>query len=124
MKQILNDKGITQRKFSELLGKEETYISKVCNDKVNVSLDTVMQFSEALKINPAVFFQEEEEAGNEMIGESIRGLPEDLKNFIRAQKNGPWLVLAKDLSIEDMDPNEIRNLIRLWKNTVEKSNRP
>jgi transcriptional regulator with XRE-family HTH domain len=121
LKQILNSKGLTQKQLADMVGKEDTYISKVCNGKYNVSLDTVLQFAAALDVSPAIFFSEPEDADKELISKLIRDWPDDLIDFIKAQKNGPWLYLAKDLSVENLTPDQIIKVVQLWKETVEKS---
>ena len=121
LKQILNSRGITQKQLADMVGKEDTYISKVCNDKYNVSLDTVLQISSALDVSPAIFFSEPEDADKELISKLVKDWPEDLINFVKTQKNGPWLYLAKDLSVENLTPDQIIKVVQLWKETVEKT---
>jgi transcriptional regulator with XRE-family HTH domain len=121
LKQILNSRGITQKQFADMVGKEDTYISKVCNDKYNVSLDTVLQFAEALGVSPAIFFSEPDDADKELISGLVKDWPDDLIDFIKAQKNGPWIYLAKDLSSENLTPDQIVKVVQLWKETVEKT---
>jgi len=118
LKQILKSKGMTQKRFSELVGKEDAYISKVCNDKFNVSLDTLLQFASVLEVSPDIFLKDDDAAGNDMVKDALRDLSPDLKEFIRKRPNGPWLVLAKDLSETDLTPDQVKKVVELWEETV------
>jgi len=118
LKQILKSKGMTQKRFSELVGKEDAYISKVCNDKFNVSLDTLLQFASVLEVSPDIFLKDDDAAGNDMVKDALRDLSPDLKELIRKRPNGPWLVLAKDLSETDLTPDQVKKVVELWEETV------
>jgi len=117
LKKILDEKGISQRQFGFKVGKEASYISRIISGNANVTWDTIIAFAEALEITPGSFFASEDE----MISFMLQELPEDMKEFIRDRKNGPWLYLAKDLSVENLTPDQIIKVVQLWKETVEKS---
>ncbi|HZJ85150.1 MAG TPA: helix-turn-helix transcriptional regulator [Syntrophomonadaceae bacterium] len=118
LKKILAEMNITQREFAEMTGKEETYISKVVNNRYNVSWDMVVQFANALNISPSTFFEEKED---EIIASAIRSLPDDLIEFVKSRPNAPYLYLAKDLQEGEYTPDEIKQLVELWENTVKRS---
>ena len=46
---ILKDKSLTQRGLAKLVGKEESYISKVLNGELNLTLKTIVELEEALQ---------------------------------------------------------------------------
>lgn len=116
LKKVLDEMGVSQRKFASMVGKEATYISKIINEKINVSWDTINQFAEALGINPGQFFANNEE----MVYFMLQELPEETKEFIRGRESKPWLFLAKDLKNSDLTPDDIRKVVELWKNMLEK----
>lgn len=121
LKMILSEKGLSQNVFADSLGVDRSHMSKIINDKSMPTIKMLERFAEELNIPITTFFAEPDESTNELIASSIMALPEDLKDFIRAQKNGPWLYLAKDLSVENLTPDQIIKVVQLWKETVEKS---
>lgn len=114
LKRILDSRGITQKAFAEMTGKEAPYISKIINNRYNVSWDMIMHFADAVKIKPSAFF-EEGEVERELLRISLNELDDDLKDFIRQQPNAVWLHLARDLSTEDLSPESIKQIVRLFK---------
>lgn len=117
LRRILKEKGITQRQFADMVGKEEAYVSRVMSGKYNISLETITQFAEALNIDPSSLLKLE---NDEIIASALRDLPDDLKEFIKYRPNITWIYLARDLQKSDLEPDNIRSLVQLWKNTVER----
>lgn len=120
LKDILDSKGMSQAELSRLSGIDEGYISKIITDKAAAGRRTIDKMAEALNI-PVTALYDDEIAIRELVDEAIRELSPETINFIRAQKNGPWLALAKDLSTAELTPDQIKKVVELWKETVSKS---
>ena len=116
LKKILDEMGISQRKLAGMVDKDASYITRIINERISVTWDTINQFAEALNINPGQFFATDEE----MVYFMLQELPEETKEFIRDRESKPWLFLAKDLKNSELTPDDIRKVIELWKNMVEK----
>jgi transcriptional regulator with XRE-family HTH domain len=117
LKRVLEEKGISQRKFAKAMGKDPTYISRIINGNISVSWDMIKLFADTLEISPAAFFVNTEE---DMIAILLHELPEDMIEFIKDRPNVPWLYLAKDLQDTDLSPDDIRQLVLLWQKTIQK----
>ena len=115
LKKTLDDMNISQRKFAAMIGKDPTYISRVINGSVNVSWEMIQLCAEALEISPAYFFMNKTE---DMVRFAMQDLSPELKDFIKSRPNGPWLVLAKDLSETDLTPDQVKKVVELWEETV------
>lgn len=111
LRKVLDEMNVSQRKVAVLIGKDASYINRIINDKVNVSWDTIMQFAEALGVNPGVFFATEDE----MLSYIVNELPEDTKDFIRNRQNQTWIFLAKDLKDSGYSVNAITKAVELLK---------
>ena len=117
LKKVLDEKNISQRQFAMKMGKDPTYISRIINNNISVSWDMIQLFAETLGISPASFFADTEE---DLIAVLLQELPEDLIEFIRTRPNTTWLYLARDLSDSDISPEDIRNLVQMWKSATQK----
>lgn len=53
---IRSGKNISAYELSLSIGKDASYIHKVENSKINISLKTILQISDVLKINPKILF--------------------------------------------------------------------
>ncbi len=95
LKKTLDEMNITQRQFADMVDRREGYISRIINNKLNVSWETINLFANALNISPAAFFEEKED---EIIASAIRNLPDDLIEFIESRPNAPYLYLGDILS--------------------------
>lgn len=56
LRNLRRDKGYSQEKLAELAGLHRTYISDVERGERNVGLDNIWRLSNALHVNPSVFF--------------------------------------------------------------------
>lgn len=97
LKEILDSKGLNQGDLGRMAGIEEGYISKIINGKHKPSQKTVAKIAESLGI-PLASLYDDEIAIKELVEEAMLMMPEDIIKFIMAQKNSPWIYLAKDLS--------------------------
>ena len=120
LKEILDSKGWNQADLSKATGIEEGHVSKIITGKIKTNQTTVSKIAEALGM-PLAGLYDDDMAVRQLVEEVIRELSADMIDFIRAQKNGPWLILAKDLSAENLTPEQIIKVVQLWKETVEKS---
>ena len=55
---IRNEKNISAYELSLSIGKDASYIHKVENGKINISLKTILEISKALNIKPYMFFKD------------------------------------------------------------------
>ena len=53
---LMIDKNLTARALSIRIGKNEWYITRMLNGKIEPSLDTLFQIAEALRVEPAELF--------------------------------------------------------------------
>jgi len=111
LKKVLDEMNVSQRSLAASVGKEPSYISRIINEKVNVSWDTINSLAEALGINPGVFFATEDE----MLSYIVDELPEDTKEFIRNRQNQTWIYLAKDLKESGFSVKSITSAVELLK---------
>ena len=49
LKRVLEEKGISQRKFAKAMGKDPTYISRIINGNISVSWDMIKLFADTLE---------------------------------------------------------------------------
>ena len=57
---LMMDKNLTARALSIRIGKNEWYITRMLNGKVDPSLDVLFRIAEALRIEPAELFAKKE----------------------------------------------------------------
>lgn len=50
IKEILKDKGMTQRELAQKMGFGDAYISKIVHGQVNLTLETIERFEKALQV--------------------------------------------------------------------------
>lgn len=53
---LMMDKNLTARALSIRIGKNEWYITRMLNGKIDPSLDTLFNIAEALRVEPAELF--------------------------------------------------------------------
>ena len=53
---LMMDKNLTARALSIRIGKNEWYITRMLNEKIDPSLDALFHIAEALKVEPAELF--------------------------------------------------------------------
>ena len=53
---LMMDKNLTARALSISIGKNEWYITRMLNGKIDPSLDVLFQIAEALRVDPAELF--------------------------------------------------------------------
>jgi len=90
LKEILDSKGWNQADLSKATGIEEGHVSKIITGKIKPNQTTVSKIAEALGM-PLAALYDDDMAVRQLVEEVIRELPADMVDFIRAQKNGPWL---------------------------------
>jgi transcriptional regulator with XRE-family HTH domain len=120
LKDILESKKLSQADLSNLTTIEEGHISKIINNRLKPSQKTVERIAEALNM-PIAAFYDDDIAVKQLVEEVIREMTPEMIDFIKAQKNGPWLYLAKDLSVKNLTPEQVIKVVELWKETVEKT---
>lgn len=79
LKKVLEEMGVTQRELANRMGKEETYISRIINNRYNVSWRMINDIANALDISPACFFTDNQ---GELFKILLNELPEDLLEFL------------------------------------------
>lgn len=57
---LMMDKNLTARALSIRIGKNEWYITRMLNGKIDPSLDVLFRITEALRIEPAELFTKKE----------------------------------------------------------------
>ena len=57
---LMMDKNLTARALSIRIGKNEWYITRMLNGKIDPSLDTLFDIAEALRVEPAELFTKKE----------------------------------------------------------------
>ena len=57
---LMMDKNLTARALSIRIGKNEWYITRMLNGKIDPSLDVLFRIAEALRIEPAELFTKKE----------------------------------------------------------------
>ena len=57
---LMRNKNMTARALSMRIEKNERYITRMLNGKIDPSLDTLFQISEALRVEPAELFTKKE----------------------------------------------------------------
>ena len=57
---LMMDKNLTARALSVRIGKNEQYITRMLNGKIDPSLDTLFDIAEALRVEPEELFTEKE----------------------------------------------------------------
>lgn len=57
---LMMDKNLTARALSVRIGKNEWYITRMLNGKIDPSLDTLFDIAEALRVEPEELFTEKE----------------------------------------------------------------
>ena len=119
IREILNTLEMKQSELSFKTGIDPGHLSKIVNNKVKPDTDTLERIAEALQVNIGVFY-EEDISQKHLVESIIRELPPELIEFIMARPNAPYLFLAKDLKNSDLSPDDIRKVVELWKNMVEK----
>lgn len=72
LKQIRTDKGLTQPQFAQLAGIEQSYLSKLENDKSVPSAEMFSTILSALGMDAAAFLQE---VDREVLGTTLRHIP-------------------------------------------------
>ena len=58
---LMMDKNLTARALSIRIGKNEWYITRMLNGKIDPSLDTLFNIAEALRVEPAELFTKKED---------------------------------------------------------------
>lgn len=91
LKKVLEEMGVTQRELANRMGKEETYISRIINNRYNVSWRMINDIANALDISPACFFTENQD---ELFKILLNELLEDLLEFLQSRKNQAWKYLS------------------------------
>lgn len=118
LKKALEEMGVTQRELANRMGKEETYISRIINNRYNVSWRMINDIANALNISPAYFFTDNQD---ELFKILLNELPEDLLEFLQSRKNQAWIATMKDISEMDITPEQVKTVVQLWKDTIEKT---
>lgn len=118
LKKVLEEMGVTQRELANRMGKEETYISRIINNRYNVSWRMINDIANALDISPACFFTDNQ---GELFKILLNELPEDLLEFLQSRKNQAWIATMKDISEMDITPEQVKTVVQLWKDTIEKT---
>ena len=57
---LMMEKNLTARALSVRIGKNEWYIARMLNGKIDPSLDTLFDIAEALRVEPEELFTEKE----------------------------------------------------------------
>ena len=57
---LMIDKNLTERALSIRIGKNEWYITRMLNGKIDPSLDVLFRIAEALRVEPAELFTKKE----------------------------------------------------------------
>ena len=57
---LMMDKNLTARALSVRIGKNDWYITRMLNGKIDPSLDTLFDIAEALRVEPEELFTEKE----------------------------------------------------------------
>jgi transcriptional regulator with XRE-family HTH domain len=65
VRELREDRGLSQEKLADLAGIHRTYMSSVERGQRNVGLDNIFAIARALKVSPARFFGEAEGANGE-----------------------------------------------------------
>lgn len=123
LKLLRKQQKLTQKELAKKLKLSPTYISDIENGRIKMaSNETLKKFSDYFGL-PISYFIEDE--GNPVpLDYYLQSLPEDIKEFVTdGIKNGkarPYLVLAKDLLAEDLDPNDIIELVQTMRKYIDK----
>lgn len=86
LQKILDERGISQRKFGFMVGMDSSSINKIING-ANITWKTIQKFADALNISPAQFFADE----SDMVRLMMQELPEELLEFLRQREALPLL---------------------------------
>lgn len=87
---ILMEKGISERKMSLALGRSPSYINKIINGKINLSVAELSYICDYLKITMVEFFSDQSSLSQEemVICDILRTLPKDdvmlIKDIVEA----------------------------------------
>ena len=119
-REMLSALEMKQSELSLKTGIDPGHLSKIINNKVKPDTDTLERIAEALQVNVGVFYEKEGMDSKHLVEAVIRELPPELIDFIMARPNAPYLFLAKDLKNSELTPDDIRKVVELWKNMVEK----
>ncbi|WP_390292031.1 helix-turn-helix domain-containing protein [Ureibacillus sp. GCM10028918] len=93
LRKIRKTKKMTLKSLSEKTGVSISFLSQVERDKCNVTLESLRKISDALHVNPSIFFSDSK---NESFGEKIFPFYyDDLSNNITQASFHPILVTLK-----------------------------
>lgn len=122
IKVVMDAQKVSQNELERRTGIDRGHISRIINGKVSPTLDTIKRLADALEV-PESAFHDEEINLRSLVENMVRGLPDELVNWIKMRPNTPWLVLAKDLQESEVNPEVIRDLVETWRKSIDKHTR-
>lgn len=110
LKELLELKGLTQDKASELTGVDQTTISMLIMEKNNPKPDTVRKLCLGLRVpNPLYFYNDDD------IPLQSLDLPDDLKKFVTESDSLDYLRLAEKAKRTNIPPEAFDKVIEALK---------
>ena len=100
IKEIRQKRGLSIRELAKKMDTSHSYLSRVENNKVTPSLETLVKMAEVLECNVSDFFEDEHkiEADEELKKEGVE-----------------WIILGKELEKEGITLEQVKEWIRAIK---------
>lgn len=127
IRQLMDENRIDAQELADAVGVNRSYIYQLLKDKIkNPSYEVMNGLAKKLGVSKEFI---EEGIDEEIIyyddPNILNRLPKDLQEFVLAEGNEPYLIVAKHLSAYDLTkltPREMQFLIDWLKMAIEKNN--
>jgi transcriptional regulator with XRE-family HTH domain len=104
LKDLRRQRGLTQRQLAAIFGFASSTISMYESGRRTPDLDTLSRLADFFAVSIDFLVRD---------NPALEPLPTDLQAFVTRESNLPYLVLAKELAEQDLDPGEVRELSRV-----------
>jgi transcriptional regulator with XRE-family HTH domain len=112
MRVAREEQGLSLDDLKELTGISKAYLSQLeIGKRKDPSLENINKIAEALRLPPVYFVLDNAFLFTQLLPDEYRQQPE-LMNFLLSGKSLPWVTLAKDAKLADIDPEVLEVLIR------------
>jgi transcriptional regulator with XRE-family HTH domain len=114
---LLKAKGMPASELAKLTGMANSTLSDIMNGRTpNPTVNTIKKIADVLGISPAYLFAEGTIGPMEILGH----LPPELREFVMASGNMPWIKLTKEAAEKGLTPAQLDHLISVLAAELEK----